>query len=237
MAGVLVALAVNDWRDSRANLATERYILEGVLSDIERDRLDLERSISAAMGRFASAEALVSALSAVQAEYTHLSFPELTEVPVQESLLTQIRLKHPPGSLSATAALRLLTAPRSIQRLDVSAATFTEASASGELDRIRDIDLRAALARYYYSASLVGGTTDQRVDDQWTRLQSALANRGYPSAEAITDEDILNMLRDDRALTAEIINVRNFAIDQLRQSAGISSEVDRLAGILSAALQ
>ncbi len=50
VAGVLAALAVDDWRQSRTDVATERYILVGILADLNRDRQDIASSISAAVG-------------------------------------------------------------------------------------------------------------------------------------------------------------------------------------------
>ena len=65
-----------------------------------------------------------------------------------------------------------------MQRINVSAATFTEASATGGLNLLRDVGLRGDLAQYYYSASRFSGTTDERADDHWRHLRNVLASRG-----------------------------------------------------------
>ena len=58
--GVLVALAVDGWRQDRADRASERYILQGILADLERDRDDIASSIRAASARAAGSDELLT---------------------------------------------------------------------------------------------------------------------------------------------------------------------------------
>ena len=145
--------------------------------------------------------------------------------------------QYPSDSLSPTSAFRMLTAVASMQRINVSAAAYTEASASGEVDRIRDVRLREALAQYYYTAELFGNTTDQRVDNNWLHLRNAFASSGLPSDGVTSGEDILRILRDDDALIAEIINAREFAVSQIMLNTNVLVSADALAAFVEQALQ
>jgi len=238
VAGVLAALAVDDWRQSRVDVATERYILEGILADLDRDRQDIGSAISVASARAAGADKLLADLGNAAAGKVQLtpwtSFPGQLNAP---QALERARLQHPPASLSTTSALRMLTAVASMQRIDVSAASFTEASASGEVDRIQDRELRAALAQYYYTAEIFGNTADQRVDNNWLHLRNALASGGLPSDGVTSGEDILRILRDDDTLIAEIINAREFAVFQIMLSTNVLVTADTLTTFVEQALQ
>ena len=244
VAGVLVALAVDDWRQSSANIATERYILEGILADLERDRDDIESSLVVAGARAAGADKLLAEIgnaAAGRLQLTPWAGPLTgTLVPQQldeHEVFANVQRQYPSDSLSPTLALRMLAATSSMQRINVSAATFTEASASGELDLLRDVELRADLAQYYFNAFRFEGTTDQRVDDNWLHLRDALASRGLAADGANSDEEILRILRSDNVLVAEIVNAREFAVNQIVLNTSVLEGANDLATFVEEALQ
>ncbi len=242
--GVLVALAVDDWRQNRANRATERYILQGILADLETDRGDIESSIRAASARAAGADELLTEIGHPEAGKVQ---PEpwtspLTGVLVPETLngnqaLESARQLFPPDSLSPATALRLLLIAASMQRINVSTATFTEASATGGLDLLRDVELRGDFAQYYYSASRFSGTTDERADHHWRHLRNVLASRGLASEGASSDEEITRIIRDDSALVAEIINARGLALQQIVLNSSVLADANELARSIEEALE
>ncbi len=244
VAGVLVALAVDDWRQARSNLATEQYILEGLLADLQRDRDDIESSIRVASARAAGADKLLVEIGNAAAGRVQLTTwaGSLTGLLVPAHLdehqaFENARQQFPSDSLSVTSALRMLTAVPSMQRINVSAVAFNEASATGTLDILRDVTLRGDLAQYYFSASRFGGTTDQRVDENWLHLRNALASRGLPPDGATSDEEILGTLRADDALVAEIINAREFAVSQIILNTSVFDDANSLAMSVEEALR
>jgi len=240
VAGVLAALAVDDWRQSRVDVVTERYILEGILADLDRDRQDIGSSISVASARAAGADKLLADVGNAAAGKLQLtpwgSVPGPDELNAHQAF-ERARAQYPAASLSTTSAFRMLTAVASIQRIDVSAAAYTEASASGEVDRIRDVRLREALAQYYYTAERYANTTDQRVDNNWSHARNAFASGGLPSGGVISDEDILRILHDDDMLIAEIINAREFAVSQIKLNTSVLVSAENLAAFVEQALQ
>jgi hypothetical protein len=240
VAGVLAALAVDDWRQSRVDVATERYILEGILADLDRDREDIGSSISVASARAAGADKLLADVGNAAAGKLQLTPWANDSNPNELSAhqaFERARLQYPAASISTTSAFRMLTAVSSMQRINVSAAGYTEASASGEVDRIRDVRLREALAQYYYTAERFGNTTDQRVDNNWLHLRNAFASGGLPSGGVISDEDILRILHDDDTLIAEIINAREFAVSQIMLNTNVLVSAENLAAFVEQALQ
>ncbi len=238
VAGVLTALAVDDWRQSRVDVATERYILEGILADLSRDRADVESSISAASARAAGADKLLADIGSTAAGNVPLtpwtSSPSRLD---EQQALERARTQHLPASLSTTTALRMLTSSGSMQRVNVSSPTFTEASASGDMDKIRNVELRVALAQYYYDAARFGDTTDQRVDNHWLHLRNVLASGGLPSGSLKSEETILQILSNDDALIAEIINARELAVSQVVTNTIVLESADDLALSVEQALQ
>lgn len=242
--GVLVALAVDDWRQARADRATEQYILQGILADLETDRGDIESSIRAANARAAGADKLLVEIG--HAAAGNVQSPTwgtpLTGVLVRDTLdeaqaLQLARQLFPLDSLSPSTALRMLLTTGSMQRINVSAATFTEASATGGLDLLRDVDLRGELAQYYYSASRFSGTTDERADDHWRHLRNVLASRGLAADGGSPDADIIQTVRRDSALVAELLNARDTALQQIILNSSVLADANELAQSIEEALE
>jgi len=238
VAGVLVALAVDDWRQSRVSVATERYILDGILTDLRRDREDIESSISAASARAAAADKLLADVGSAAAGKVQLTPWVSTPGQLDPQLaFERARVKYPRNSLSVASALRMLTAVGSMQRVDVSSATFDEASASGELETIRDTGLRAALGQYYYRAAKFGATTDQRVDNNWLHLRDVLATGGLSSGSLTSEEVILRILDSDDVLIAEVTNARELAANQIVYNTLVLESANDLTLFVERALQ
>jgi hypothetical protein len=58
----------------------------------------------------------------------------------------------------------MVVATSSMQRLDLSDATFIEATSSGQPNVIQDSGLRTLISDYYFNTGWFGDTTDSRVD-------------------------------------------------------------------------
>ncbi len=65
-----------------------------------------------------------------------------------------------------------------VARLNVDDATFREATASGQLPVIQDLDLRAAISDYYFDAGRLGTLADERVETHAHEFRRALAEAG-----------------------------------------------------------
>ena len=113
----------------------------------------------------------------------------------------------------------------SVQRLDLSDATFSEAKASGQLDVILDGELRSRIADYYFDAGRFGNTTDDRIDNNAQNFRGVLAEAGLSATGGTMDGSVLSAFRESPRLVAELKFLRGFALSQL----GFHAEVMRSA--------
>lgn len=236
--GVLAALAVDDWRQGRDDRATERYILQGILSDLERDRDDIESAVNTAMVRASAADRLLSLIDHPAAGVIELtpwtSDPGMMD---QQQAFNLALERYPASSLSVGVAYRMLVATSSMQRVNVSAATYTEASASGQMDTVQDTDLRAELAQYYYRTAQFGVTPDNRTDANFHRLRDTLAAAGLPSGVRPEDEEVLRVLGADDTLAAALINTREFAVTQIMLNGIVLNAANALSSSVEQAIE
>ena len=238
VAGVLVALAVDDWRQSRADIATEQYLLEGILGDLESDAGDLNSVKLSAYVRISAADRILQATGAASPEEVGLENRDSgwAQADVVTRIVEEARQEFPPTSMSIDEALRRIVVAHSMYRFNVSASTFTSATMSGDLDLVRDIELRAALLSYYDFASLLGGTIGDRAEDHWRHLRNVLADRGLHSTVPLTETELLDILMQERALTSEIAHAREFAISHVGMTENALETAAALAESVRAAL-
>ena len=185
VAGVLIALAVDGWSTHRAEERTERTYLGSLLQDVELDLTQIDSANAVIRRRQDRARA---ALEAVR-----------SELPVVDTL----RFVE---DLNAAALL---------WTYEPQASTFEDLKSTGNLQLVRNVELRRALAEYYNVPWLDFDAWVQEVF--WTRYRPALyshvdasdiADQFYapraPSAEpdlqhdsAIPDIDIAGLRRDE----------------------------------------
>lgn len=238
--GVLAALAVDDLREARSDRALERHLLQGIRTDLARDSADILSARGAAEARAAGADELLSLLGDPDVGGVLGSTGgSLQQIPAMDNwaglddLLKEARARYPNGSFSARQALLMLAA---LQRFDLSDATYSEATASGELRVIQDPELRAAIATYYFDAGRFGNTIDERVEANAQRFDGVLAVAGLSAAGGGSDSAILDALRGDARLIAEIKNVRYFATFQANTHARVLASAQTLAETLDASI-
>ena len=220
--GVLAALWVDDWREARSDRALEIHLLEGIRSDLTRDSFDIASAMQVAEARAAGADELLVLLGDPDAGRF---WPTPWISPPPESTLGAFedpgrwlevaRSQFPTGSISAQRALHMVGATGSLQRIDLSDATFSEAKASGQLDVIQDTDLRARIADYYFYAGRFGNTTDSRVEAHGQDFRRVLAEGGLSATGGASDDMVLKAFRENPRLIAELKNLRQFALSQL----------------------
>ncbi len=212
--GVLAALWVDDWREARSDRALEQHLLLGIRDDLARDLSDVRSAMVAAEGRAAAADELLALIGDPE---TGVVWPTSWLSGVSPDLsrwLEVARSQYPTGSISAQRALHMVGAGGATQRLDLSDATFSEAKASGQLDVIRDDELRDLIANYYFEAGRFGNTTDNRIDAHAQHFRLVLAEAGLSPTGGASDRSVLAAFRENRRLIAELKNLRDFALSQ-----------------------
>jgi hypothetical protein len=216
--GVGVALLGQAWWEYRGDREVELHLLEGIRGDLARDTSDLASAMSAARDRVLGADRLLQAVGDPDAGRYVTNPWDLGRPGVRlsdEQWLTQTLAERASVEIPPHEALYMVVSTGSMHRLDVADATFNEATASGQLNVIRDNQLRAAIATYYFDSGRFGDTTDSRVDDQWQHFRRVLSETGLSAIGGETDERILSTLRSRPEVLAELKNVRDNAIYQL----------------------
>ncbi|MDA0329933.1 MAG: hypothetical protein O2958_13120 [Gemmatimonadetes bacterium] len=202
--GVLAALAVDDYRDVRADRTFEAHLLSGIRADLERDTVDAGAVIRAAQGRAAAADEILAMLGDPVAGRIQAMAWNL------DQHLIAARELYAPGSVSQGVALLLLADQR---RLDLSDASFSQAIASGRLDVIGNLELRSAIATHYFNARRYE-RADERVEAASQRLRDALGMVGLSLSDAVVGSEVVELVRGSPQAVAELKNAREFALRQ-----------------------
>ena len=232
--GVGLALLGQAWWEYRVEREVERHLIEGVIRDLRMDSADIRGATLSAQSRAAAADHLLRLADDPQVN----SLREISTSPalqrpgvpnLQAEVLDRVRSAIPAHTLTAADALGRLG---SIQRLDLADNTYREATASGQLDVIRDVDLRAAIGRYYFDAGRLGITNDDRMDANAQALRTRLADSGLSPEAPTADEEILEAIQASSALRAELHNVRGLALRQIRLWALIRYDGQQLSSRL-----
>jgi len=216
--GVGVALGAQAWWEHRSDRELERHLIEGVRSDLARDSSDVATAMQVARARIAGADFLLGELGDADAGRYRIrawtsSRPGARRT--EEEWLKSSVEEYARSGLTAREALFMVGSTTSLQRIDLSDATFREATESGRLNVIQDVELRSRIAEYYFNTSRFGSTTDDRVQVQWEDFRRAMAAAGLSTNGSGTDEQILAALRDYPLALAELKNVRDYAVMQV----------------------
>lgn len=235
--GVLAALAVDDWRQRRTDRALEQHLLTGIAADVSRDLQDIRSGIGGAKARLAGTDELLAMLGEPDAGAVRIppieggvsiggtGIPQLLTRDYS-GMLSEARQTWPHGSASAQEALLMATL---MLRFDLADATYSEATASGQVDVIQDLDLRSEIGQYYFDARRFGPTVDERVEASVSRLVSALSAVGLSQAARAEDDAVLSALRTSPEAIAELKTVRYWAAFQMERH----TYIEQLAIVLS----
>ena len=132
--GVLAALAVEDWREQLSDKELERHYIEGVKSDVQIDLEDLQSALSASEQRAIAADDLLLLLNDPSAG-TVTGVVVGVDIGV---LFSEIRNRNPRGTINPGKALMSMG---DLQIFDSAQTTISEATSSGTLGVISDIEL------------------------------------------------------------------------------------------------
>jgi hypothetical protein len=137
VAGVLAALAVDQWRQSRVDLLLERELLQGLAQDLVTDSTDFARLPTRALGRVVGAEVLLRTFrpSAYRPARTQMVIDTLTlpDLPASDEEIV-------------AAFSDLVTS----SDLDVAVGAYQEFSQGGGQKLVRNRELRRRVHDYRY---------------------------------------------------------------------------------------
>jgi len=164
--GVLVALGVDDWRSSQAELEREAYFITGLIEDLQADIVDFRAAGANARARVAAASFVIAELGARSPVASWR--PSIGE----SAPLTP----HPdaPTPQDLTSALQQLAA---VANFDFAAGTYEEILSTGSFGVIRSEAIRRGISQYYaFAASR--GEADNRIREVLFQYYEALQFAG-----------------------------------------------------------
>ncbi|HUE95554.1 MAG TPA: hypothetical protein VMN39_02795, partial [Longimicrobiaceae bacterium] len=184
--GVLAALAVEEWREGRADARLERHFLESLAGDLERDSADFAGFARHQGRRALAADAFLLAAGHPVAD------------PRRASAVAEV-------SFSPASALALLG---SVNHLEPSRASFTAMLGTGGMALVSDEELRSGILRYY-------SVVDDRADIHATILPELTAYRrrleGYGHTHSDGDAIRAGPMLADPTLLALVRGMREHA--------------------------
>ena len=167
--GVLVALAVDEWRENIQVAKQRIHILSNLLVDLEADRSDLEHFDTVARRRWAAAQYLVSL--------------------ARGNGLAETEWTGSPGE----AVYRLAYSPR----IQPSEGAFLEMISAGDSIPISDNELRSKILRYYSLAG-DRTAVNEYISPQLERFHHVLESLGVSATDRdVIDAEVV--LADPRA--------------------------------------
>ena len=137
VAGVLAALAVDQWRQSRVDLLLERELLENLAQDLVTDSTDFARLPDRALGRVMGAEVLLRTFR-----------PSASRPPRTQMVIDTLTLPALPASDEDIVAAfsDLVTS----SDLDVATGAYQEFAEAGGQRLMRNRELRRRVHDYRY---------------------------------------------------------------------------------------
>ena len=136
VAGVLAALAVDQWRESRQELGFERELLHSLSFDVATDSTDFAILPRRALGRALAAETLLREFR--------------PDAPRGVDALVALDTLGPFPAASDSALVEALAVLVIMSDLDVASGAYTEFSAGGGQRLIRNRELRRRIHEYHY---------------------------------------------------------------------------------------
>lgn len=218
VAGILIAVEIDEWNNRRKNAATERAYLERLVSDLENDVVQFDQIAATATRRLAMANLLIKAV---------------TE-PLDDDKLAHLA--------RATRGAGFSSRPIFTDH------TFEELKSSGQLQQIRSPDVRQQIYSYYgevseraqyefirqniqteYLNRSVGLLTAEQAERYW------LGNEELNSiAEA---QDILERMRAKPSYVEYLPRLLTFQHSFIRDAASLKQQALALLDVLEKELQ
>jgi hypothetical protein len=202
--GVLAALAVDNWREERAEQELQSMYLARFADDLDRDLQSLR---SATWSSMAQARATTTLLDA-------LGDPQAYNIPRMTDSLDSVDFTRPAHEVIDTSFGGLVWTSRRIRTFAPSRATYDELLATGRLLVIEDPGLRESIIDYYSFAENVEGI-DEWMQQSTDQMEAVLQESGYNAFDYHYIDDPLPLLRELDGLPVTLRDVRRRALRQV----------------------
>ena len=184
--GVLIALAVDNWRDQRRERGMEQIYLKRIVVELQRDTAEIHE-------RLRDVPKIVAAL-----DFALREMSDEDQVRDTAALLKAI--------IESTPYAWVQSPPH--------AATFEDLKSTGNLGLIKDDSLRDAIVKYYFNAHYVDQRVDTRRPG-YGAITYRLLPRGtteFSVSDSLTAEERLKTVKRlrDANLIPDILAERNF---------------------------
>lgn len=210
---VLAALALDDWRDARADRDLERHLLETLKEDLTADLEELDSSLESAIVTRLASGFLLGATD----EYTE---GERGPLGVGLSRL----LENVPDSGGNTQEQAAVSALVGGIDFDLSDLTYQEMMSTGSFRVIRNNELRHKITRYYWFVRSFNITNSSAESFRAGFADALLRNGVSPGRidtarldEALEDRQLRALLRQLDATAQTMHEVHTEFVDQARQ--------------------
>lgn len=194
--GVLVALAVDDFRQSVEDRLTERHVLTRLLKDVGRDLEDLDRVILRAERRIWVVNALMRELGDPHAE-------DETPLPTGRGMANPDRF---PVDFEFDPWTRPLEEFETWTEFDLSDATYDELLHTGVFRVIDGKELRESITQYYFHAR-DNSRAERRVGQSHEQFLGTLHQAGVVPTDPLSLEELAEQLR---TLSQPSLELRRF---------------------------
>lgn len=184
--GILVALAVDDWRQAKADRALEQHLLASLVQDLEADSSDAALQDGATSRVFDSAARLLAVIDSQTAGTT----PQMSADGLSQHLARLVFLAE----------------------LEISDGTYSEMIATGSIRVLRDPELRRQVSRYYSRGARIVEIPRRQVDPR-PAFETALAEVGVvPGAGGGDDnpQDLAQRLASRPDIRVHIRRIRRY---------------------------
>lgn len=200
--GVLVALAVDDLVQYRADRELEAHLIERLAADLVADAGDLAIAQVQVARRRWLFEALTLALDGGGVP----AAPPDSLVRMERHASLAEAAGRPEGAFARKwddPLERPLLTLRGIPEFDLSDDAYREMLAAGALRTLRDPVLRSAIMAYYRTAQdMAANVTD--LEPYRDRFVEGLLRAGTATTDPATFDDLVRLLRRDRNLAAQV---------------------------------
>ena len=206
--GVLVALAVDDWRQTRADRGLEKHLLTSLRVDLEADEIDAKFQQEAG-------QKLRDAVNHILAVVDHPLAPDTARKDVTGKEID--------------ASLRLL---KFRVELEVADGTYSEMIATGSFKVIRNTALRTQISKYY-TDSRSSLAIPARLIDPRPDFLTALASVGVVPRYAEHLPDLVERLKSEPLIATHALRIRSYytgdsIVRELREKRlSLMSSIDR----------
>ena len=183
--GVLLALAVDDWRQSRADRALETHLLTSLRADLEADEIDAKFQEEAEQGLRDAVDHILTVVDHPLAPST--AKKDTTGSEIDASLwMLQWRIE-----------------------LEVADGTYSEMIATGSFKVIQNTALRAQISKYY-TDSRRSLAIPARLIDPRPEFLTALASVGVVPGSADHLPDLVERLKSEPLIAIHALRIRSY---------------------------